>query len=558
MPRQADCPTDPDRTLDANFRDDSRRADRGGRRLGANGTVWNRIRHDIAEGGKVSQQPRQLILVLGNQLFPPRYLDEFDGADVFMAEHRDLCTDVRHHKQKIVLFFAAMRAHADALRQKGFRVHYRQFDPCDDRSYLAHLESAVDEIDAQQLVHFEIEDRPVERQIIEFAIKKCLDRRELSSPMFLCSRARFQEFAAGKQELRMADFYRGERRRLKLLLNPDGRPRGGKWSLDAENRKKLPKVIDPPQLPKCDGGTTVVEVIELVEAHFPDHPGSLDDFNWPTTRRSALYWLRSFLDERLELFGPYEDAISSRSNTVFHSVLSPALNLGLITPDEVVKAAVEYAEDHDVPLQSIEGFVRQVIGWREFIRGVYRCYGKQPGDMNFFDHQRELTDDWYKGSTGLPPLDDAIRIANQCGWTHHIQRLMVVANLMTLCEIRPTTAYRWFMEMFVDSAEWVMVPNVYGMGIFSDGGLFATKPYICGSNYLRKMSDYSKGPWCDTVDGLYWRFIDRHRDYFVSNARLALMPKALDRLDEGRRSRIFAAAEDFLATFTVQRRDETD
>ena len=493
---------------------------------------------------------RTLILILGNQLFPPRYLTEFEGAHVFMAEHRDLCADIRHHKQKIVLFFAAMRAHAHALKDKGFRVHYRTFQKNDDRSYLDHLESVLDALEIERLVHFEIEDRPVERRIIEFVERKGLEREEIASPMFLCGRARFEEFAAVKRELRMADFYRGERLRLELLLSRDGKPRGGKWSFDAENRKKLPKNVHPPELPISDGGENAREVIELVRTHFSDHPGNLDGFNWPTTRRSALYWLRKFLEERLDQFGPYEDAISSRSDTVFHSVLSPLLNLGLITPGEVVKAAIEHADRNAVPLQSIEGFVRQVIGWREFIRGVYRLYDDEPGKMNFFGHERELTDDWYRGSTGLPPLDDAIRIANERGWMHHIQRLMVVANLMTLCEIKPTTAYRWFMEMFVDSAEWVMAPNVYGMGIFSDGGMFATKPYICGSNYLRKMSDYSKGPWCDTVDGLYWRFIDKNREYFSSNARLALMPKALDRMDEGRRGKIFEAAECFLDAYT--------
>jgi deoxyribodipyrimidine photolyase-related protein len=205
----------------------------------------------------------------------------------------------------------------------------------------------------------------------------------------------------------------------------------------------------------------------------------------------------------------------------------------------------------EIPLASLEGFLRQVIGWREFVRGIYQLHSERLDKENFWSHARDFSAAWRDGTTGIPPLDDTIQTAQSLGWTHHIPRLMVLGNMMTLCEIRPDRAHQWFMEMYVDSSEWVMGPNVYGMGIFSAGGLFATKPYICGSNYLLKMSDYKKGPWCDVVDGLYWRFIDKHRDFFSGNPRLALMPRALDRLAEPRRLRIFAAAEAFLAEHTI-------
>ena len=260
-------------------------------------------------------------------------------------------------------------------------------------------------------------------------------------------------------------------------------------------------------------------------------------------------WLDDFVVNRLEKFGPYEDAITTGSSTLYHSLLSPCMNIGLITPDEIIAHTLKHADE--VPLQSLEGFVRQIIGWREFVRGVYREFGTHQESSNFWSHDRALTAAWYDGTTGIPPLDDAIHTAQRLGWTHHIPRLMVLGNLMTLCEVRPDSAHRWFMEMFVDSSEWVMGPNVYGMGLFSDGGVFATKPYICGSNYLRKMSDYGKGAWCDVVDGLYWRFIDKHRAFFEASPRLALMPRALDRLDPGRRSEIFAAAEAFIERVTA-------
>ena len=290
-------------------------------------------------------------------------------------------------------------------------------------------------------------------------------------------------------------------------------------------------------------------MIRLVESEFPDHPGNARDFRWPTTRTQALDWLDAFVVQRLARFGPYEDAITSRSDTLFHSLLSPYLNMGLITPEEVLEPVTALADR--LPIQSIEGFVRQVVGWREFVRGVYRHFGDEEESANFWGHDREMTPSWYEGTTGIAPLDDTIHAVRRTGWAHHIQRLMILGNLMTLCELRPPTAYRWFMEMFVDSSEWVMGPNVYGMGLFSDGGVFATKPYICGSNYIVKMSDYGKGEWCDVVDGLYWRFIDKHRDFFQGNPRLALMPRALDRLDRERRNRIFSAAENFLAAHTA-------
>ena len=485
-----------------------------------------------------------MLAILGNQLFAPEYLPPPGDGPVFMAEDFGLCTYERHHQQKIVLFLAAMRAYADELRAAGYDVHYVQLDPVDTRPYEDKLSDALEEDGSTRLVHFEVEDKAMERRLVEFADSSKLERIELQSPMFSCSRDEFAAFAQGKSRLLMGDFYKLQRRRLDVLVDDEGQPAGGRWSFDAENRKKLPRNVTPPDMPWLEPTGHVPEVIALVAANFPDHPGNAAEFQWPTTRVEARAWLDDFVAHRLELFGPYEDAMTTRSSTVFHSVLSPCMNLGLLTPGEIIECVVAAADS--VPLQSLEGFVRQVIGWREFIRGVYRVHGEQQEQGNFWEHERELTIAWYEGTTGILPLDDAILTAQRYGWTHHIPRLMVLGNLMTLCEIQPQSAHRWFMEMFVDSSEWVMGPNVYGMGLFSDGGIFATKPYICGSNYLIKMSDYGKGPWCDVVDGLYWRFIDRHREFFAGNPRLALMPRALDRLDGERRARIFAAAEEFL------------
>ena len=496
---------------------------------------------------------KRLFVVLGNQLFPLQHLEEHRDALIFMREDRGLCTYERHHQQKIVLFLAAMRAYRDELEAAGFDVHYECLGD-DTLSYEESLAQTILDFGAKELLHFEIEDKPVESRMAALAKRQELKHTILRSPGFLCDRAAFASFINSAKRPFMADFYKAERRRLDILVDADGNPDGERWSFDADNRKKLPRNLEPPELGTVARNKHVSQVIRRVEDEFPDHPGRAADFWWPTRREEALAWFEQFLAERLANFGPYEDAMSQRSDTLFHSLLSPLLNLGLLTPDEVIERALEYTRRNDVPMQSIEGLVRQIIGWREFIRGIYRHFSEEQEEKNHWSHQRELTDDWYAASTGIPPLDDAIDTATRLGWTHHIPRLMVVANLMTLCEIRPASAHRWFMEMFVDSSEWVMGPNVYGMGLFSDGGIFATKPYICGSNYLLKMSDYKKGDWCDVVDGLYWRFIDKHRKFFAEQPRLALMPRALDKLAPDRVERIFAAAEGFLETYTQAHR----
>ena len=253
-----------------------------------------------------------------------------------------------------------------------------------------------------------------------------------------------------------------------------------------------------------------------------------------------------FIKNKFKNFGSYEDAILIEDNFLFHSALSPSLNLGLITPKEIITRVLTYTDVNEIPLNSVEGFIRQIIGWREFIRGVYQVKGDQQEKSNFFNFSNKINNTWYSGTTGIPPLDDAINFSNLFGYTHHINRLMIISNLMTLSEIDPKEVYKWFMEMYVDSSDWVMVPNVYGMGTYADGGIFSTKPYICGSNYILKMSNYKKGEWCDVVDGLYWKFIEDNLHFFQKNPRLSLMSKALEKLNKNRKKMIFERAEEFI------------
>ena len=327
-------------------------------------------------------------------------------------------------------------------------------------------------------------------------------------------------------------------------MNSDGKPKGSKWSFDEDNRKKLPKDIKIPAVLKLKVTNHTDQLKKFIELNFKDHPGNTENFWFPTTRSDAQKQLDDFLRERIKLFGDYEDAVSYKSNTMFHSALSPLINLGLITPDEILIKLKKI--ENKVPINSFEGYVRQIIGWREFMRGIYQNFDSQMDKSNFFNHKRKLKKSWYNGSTGLDPLDFSIKNAERFGWSHHIERLMILSNIMNLCEIHPKQVYKWFMEMFVDSSDWVMSPNVYGMGLFSDGGIFATKPYICGSSYFLKMMHFKKGPWCDVMDGLYWKFIDKNKKFFLKNPRLAMMVRVSEKMNKERKIRIFKAANKFI------------
>ena len=492
----------------------------------------------------------RLLVLFGNQLFANERIDEAEADVIFMAECEKTCRCYRAHRHKLVLILSAMRSKADSLREAGYEVVYTRLEDDEGRPLGTILSDHLSDQRYAELVHFETESRGMDARLEALCSEHGLGRKTLQSPMFVTAREEFEAYRDSHKRLFMADFYRRQRKRMDILVDANGDPTGGQWSFDAENRKKLPKKLVPPALPRPSWTAHTEDIVRLVDARFGEHPGDATEFWLPTTEAQAGKALDSFLEERLALFGDYEDALSSVHPTVYHSVLSPLMNIGLLTPRAVLDRTLRYAKKHETPLNSLEGFIRQVIGWREFIRGVWNTLPPSHWEQNFWGHERQLGDDWYEGTTGIPPLDDAIVRARATGYNHHIERLMVVGNLMLLCRIEPKAAYRWFMEMFVDSADWVMAPNVYGMALHSEGGAFTTKPYICGSNYLRKMSDYPKGPWCEIVDGLYWSFIRDHRDFFEKNPRSKMMLGTLGRMDSSRRDAIYQAADEFVARVT--------
>ncbi len=498
----------------------------------------------------VPTKSSRLLVLFGNQLFPDAVVEAAKPDAVFMAESPVMCAQYRAHRHKLILILSGMRSKADALTRSGIDLHYTRFEDATGRGFGQLLANHLERHHVTELVHFETESPSMEAKLHSTCETYGLRRDVIPSPKFMTTAEAFAQYRAEHKRLFMADFYRWQRKRLGILVDAEGQPAGGQWSFDEANRKKLPKGHVPPPLTMPVQNPHTPAVAALVDEHFPANPGDSRDFWLPTTNEGAEAALEAFLAERFSLFGDYEDALSVTYGTIYHSLLSPLLNLGLITPTYVIERALAYGQAHDIPLNSVEGFVRQVIGWREFIRGAWRTLPQSHWQQNFWQHEHRLADCWYDGTTEIPPLDDAIRRARDTGYNHHIERLMVVGNLMLLAGIQPAAAYRWFMEMYVDSADWVMAPNVYGMALFSEGGAFTTKPYICGSNYLRKMSDYPKGPWCEVVDGLYWSFVHRHREFFMKNPRSKMMLGTLDRIDPERRERIFSLAETWIGRVT--------
>ena len=491
----------------------------------------------------------KLFLVLGNQLFSPKYLKDFTDQTFYMCEDFGLCTFQKHHKLKILLFLSSMRSYRDELKSKKFKVIYNDCNEDFKLSYEKKLEKIIKEKKIKEVYFFEIEDIFFENKLKLFLNKKNIKFKEIKSPMFLTSRVEFKEYLKDTKRPFMANFYKINRSKFGILMNKDGTPKGGKWSFDEENRKKLPDKVKIPKNLKFKFTKHTEEIKKFIDKNFKNHPGSTDNFWFPTTREQSQKLLDQFLKDKLNLFGDYEDAVSNKSNILFHSALSPIINLGLITPREILEKIKKI--EKKVRINSLEGYVRQIIGWREFMRGIYQNYDKRLEDSNFFNHKNKMKLSWYNGTTGLDPLDYSIKNALNYGWSHHIERLMILANIMNLCQIHPKQVYKWFMEMFVDSSDWVMAPNVYGMGLFSDGGIFATKPYICGSSYFLKMMDFKKGEWCNIMDGLYWNFINRNRKFFQKNPRLSMMVRVFDKMKSERKKLILKAADKFVKENTI-------
>ena len=393
----------------------------------------------------------------------------------------------------------------------------------------------------------EFDDNWLKKRLV--SVSEGLTLNFAETPQFLNSNDQNSIFfKKDKVKFFQTSFYKSQRKRMDILMIND-KPSGGKWTYDDENRKKYPAKKTPPDIkfPEINNSSLYDDSVKYVNENFKDNIGKLNEkFRYPTDYNEAKVWFENFLNERFLEFGDYEDAIVKEFSILNHSLISPLLNSGLLTPKYVVERILTFAEQKNVPINSNEGIIRQIIGWREFIRGIYVAKGSYERTRNFWNFKKEMPESFYTGNTGIGPVDDCIKKVLDTGYLHHIERLMVIGNFMFLCEIKPDAVYSWFMELFIDSYDWVMVPNVYGMSQYADGGLMSTKPYISSSNYIMKMSNYKKADWQQIWDSLYWRFISNNADFFKSNPRLSMMVITLNRMNKEKLNNYHKIANDFL------------
>jgi deoxyribodipyrimidine photolyase-related protein len=487
------------------------------------------------------------VLIFPHQIFTDHPVLK-SGREVALIEDSlffgDPSYPARFHQQKLVLHRSTLKSLEDQLKKKGFKTRYFQYEP--GATIRKVIQTLAD--DGVDKIHFcDPVDYMLSKRIRESAQRHGIECEIVASPLFLNDREWNENYFSSKKPF-MAKFYTEQRKRLGILVDDDHQPAGGKWSYDEDNRKSLPKGHQPPALPESRPSEHDQEAIDYVRERFPDHPGNAGEFWFPSNSRSAGIWFKRFLEQRFQLFGDYEDALSAEHPYLYHSILTPMMNIGLISPRKIIDDTLEYADEHDIPLNSVEGFIRQIIGWREFMRAMYELHGTEMRTRNFWNFKRKMPQAFYDGTTGIPPVDLCIRRARDHAYCHHIERLMVLGNFMLLCRIDPDDVYRWFMELFIDAYDWVMVPNVYAMSQFADGGLFTTKPYLSGSNYIRKMSNFPKGDWCQTWDGLFWTFIADHRDFFTSQPRLSMMARTYEKMSPEKKRAHRKAADGFLAT----------
>jgi deoxyribodipyrimidine photolyase-related protein len=501
---------------------------------------------------------RQLVVVLGDQLdHASAALDGFapDHDALWMAEVDGECRHVPSHKARIALFLAAMRHYRDTQQARGRRVLYRELGTHAARSLGDALAEDLRRYRPRSIRVVRPGEWRVERDLCAAASDAGLELEVLEDRHFLCSLDDFERWASGRRELRLEHFYRWMRARTGLLME-DGRPAGGAWNFDKSNRSSFgragPGRLTPPRRFEPDALTR--DVLDQVAERFADHPGSLEHFDWPVDRESALEALADFIEHRLPDFGRWQDAIWQGQPWLYHSRLSAALNLKLLRPLEACEAAALAFREGRAPIESVEGFVRQVLGWREFVRGLYWHHMPAWLDRNELDAHQPLPAFYWTGRTDMACLADAITQTLEHGYAHHIQRLMVTGVFAMLAGVEPRRVHEWYLAVYVDAVEWVELPNTLGMSQFADGGWMASKPYAATGKYIQRMGNYcggcryapgqSHGPDACPFTVLYWDFLQRHETRFRSHPRMSLQVRNLERLDESARLRIRESAEE--------------
>jgi deoxyribodipyrimidine photolyase-related protein len=473
-----------------------------------------------------------------------------------MVESTHEAQYVWSHRAKIALFVSAMRHFAQSLEGLGYPLSYVR------NSSLSIADALKEKILQDKITHvvcIEPGEWRLKQEIeaLAKALQIQLDMRE--DGHFFCSQEEFKAWAADKNELRLEYFYRLMRKKHNILIDADGNPEGGQWNFDQDNRKPYPKkgpgIIDDPMLFEPDDITQ--EVIKLVNKTYPDHPGSLEKFRWPVTRTQALEALHYFVEYRLRNFGVYQDAMWTNTPYGWHSILSSSLNLKLLNPREVIAAVLDAWKKYSLDLSTVEGFIRQILGWREFVRGMYYLDMPQMAQDNYYNHQNSLPQWYWNGKTHMACMQDAIGQTLEYGYAHHIQRLMVTGNFALLAEILPAEVCEWYLAIYVDAIEWVELPNTAGMALFANGGRFTSKPYIASGAYIKRMSNYCNscqykpdiryGETACPMTTLYWNFLIKHREQFESSPRTRLMTANLKRISDADQKAIVLHARQLLS-----------
>ena len=497
----------------------------------------------------------RLVLVLGDQL--SENLSALQTADkatdvVVMAEVAEEATYVQHHPKKIAFIFAAMRKFAARLRDDGWDVRYTQLDDTENAGSIpGELLRRAEDADATEV----IASQPGEWRLLQALEDLPLKLTMKPDTRFVSTQDEFDAWAKGRKALRMEYFYRDMRRKTGLLMDGDD-PEGGKWNYDSENRKPAPDDIAFSGPMQFTPDEIVEEVLDLVESRFGNSFGTLRPFWFATDQTQARRALTHFITYALPRFGDFQDAMMNDNRFLYHAMISPYLNVGLLDPMEVCKAAEDAYRNGHAPLNAVEGFIRQIIGWREYVRGIYFREGPDYPRRNALNHQRKLPDFYWTGDTDMNCMSKAITQTADEAYAHHIQRLMVTGNFALLAGINPHEVHEWYLRVYIDAFEWVEAPNVVGMSQFADGGIIASKPYVSSGAYINRMSDYCKscrykvndktGKDACPFNTLYWHFLDRHSETFAKNQRMSTIYANWKRMDEDRKQTILSEAGAFL------------
>lgn len=475
---------------------------------------------------------------------------------ILMCEVIEEATYVKHHKKKIVLIFSAMRHFAQGLQKQGMQVSYSKLDaPDNGGSFKEEVRLFIENHDIERIIVTEPSEYRVLESILSWQSEFGVAVEIRDDERFLCSRKQFSAWAHDRKQLRMEYFYREMRKQYQILMN-QMKPIGDKWNYDAENRKVPKEGLPVPATYQIKPDVITQEVMGMVAERFDDHFGELEPFHFAVTREGALGALKSFIENRLPIFGDYQDAMLTDEPWMYHAHIGMYINIGLLLPLECIQDAEKAYQEGQAPLNSVEGFIRQILGWREYVRGIYWLKMPEYKKANFFDVKRKLPDFYWTGETKMNCISQCVKSTRELAYAHHIQRLMVLGNFALIAGLHPDDVNEWFLIVYADAFEWVEMPNVTGMILFADGGYLGSKPYAAGGSYINKMSDYCKkchykvskknGETACPFNYLYWDFLARNRVKLQGNARLGMMYKTYDRMNDEKKQAIAQDSAAFL------------